>query len=346
MDFGHVAFALVLLQRVSSALVHDAGGRPPDSHDARCAERAFDAAPQCRRDCRGTQPEQSALRGRLPHGAALQGTGQYGITLEEANAIVDEGTNIHGLNENALRDVKEAVWESRKADLELEQAQTDLQKQTEENDAALEHLYNQYDELVDSLEDFADGSQHTEQEFEDQKQKIRETRDEIKRLGGETEHLKDYESTAYRFGQCVAEGASRGIEQNKWRYINSVTSMALAGNSAFQSANQIHSPSRVYKAFGKFIGEGAIEGVESMVRPFAKTMANFAAIGTDAIDEVSSDFNKLSASSEFERQMENIFENKSQTRITVNIGEDKIIDKIVEGINDRNFLQNGNVLSY
>jgi len=271
---------------------------------------------------------------------------EYGLTLEEANAIVDEGTNVHGLNESALRDVKEAVWESRKADLELEQAQSDLQEQTRQNDEALEHLYGQYDELVDSLEEFADGSQHTEQEFEDQKQKIKETREEIKRLGGETEHLRDYESTAYHFGQCVAEGAAQGVEQNKWRYVASVQSMAISGNNAFQAANQIHSPSRVFKRFGKFIGEGAIEGVNSMARPFAQTMADFAAIGTDAIDEVSTDFNKLSNTSQLRREVENIITAENKTELTINIGGEKLVDTIIGGINDRNFLQNGNVLSY
>src|SRR5690625_7719339 len=63
-------------------------------------------------------------------------------------------------------------------------------------------------------------------------------------------------------GMDIAEGAETGIYDGTGGAVNVVTDMADDMQDGFKSANDIHSPSRVYQDFGVDIVDGVVVGVD------------------------------------------------------------------------------------
>lgn len=63
-------------------------------------------------------------------------------------------------------------------------------------------------------------------------------------------------------GANIAAGVAKGINQNTYRVTNAMTSLAAAGNKAFNTRLQIKSPSRVMMESGENVAKGAEKGVK------------------------------------------------------------------------------------
>jgi len=99
-------------------------------------------------------------------------------------------------------------------------------------------------------------------------------------------------------GMDIAEGAETGIYDGTGGAVSAVTDMADDMQDGFKSANDIHSPSRVYQDFGVDIVDGLVAGVDNssnkavtvlnklvkdMLVQFKNIGANFNKIGRDAM---------------------------------------------------------------
>ncbi|MDR1673863.1 MAG: tape measure protein [Oscillospiraceae bacterium] len=84
--------------------------------------------------------------------------------------------------------------------------------------------------------------------------------------------------------QCAA-GAAQGIRNGIPAYAAACRDMAIAGNSAFNSANEIKSPSRLYERSAKFNILGAVAGVVKNSGFYANSLKEMAIEGNCAFRE-------------------------------------------------------------
>lgn len=75
-------------------------------------------------------------------------------------------------------------------------------------------------------------------------------------------------------GQYAVSGLIDGLLAKKQELIQTAQAMADVVKSTFQSALDIHSPSRVFKGFGININEGLIEGIQQSTSNLKRAMNN------------------------------------------------------------------------
>ena len=164
------------------------------------------------------------------------------------------------------------------------------------------------------------------------------------------ETAKDMTSAATSAGQNFSNGISTGIRNNQWRVSNAAKDSAVAAKNAFNSALQIHSPSRVMMKSGGWFTEGIALGISDMVgdvKASATEVAN--AANTSFSSQISSFQDELDASTakvaaNHETNLSSVIEANSQAHVVVKIGEETLVDRIVRGINEASFLGNGSVI--
>ena len=83
-------------------------------------------------------------------------------------------------------------------------------------------------------------------------------------------------------GVDIASGAAKGINDNAWRFIDSIVDMASSGIDWFEEIFDINSPSRVMRKEGPNIVGGAAGGIDDNVAMFERSMENLASAGYDA----------------------------------------------------------------
>ena len=153
-------------------------------------------------------------------------------------------------------------------------------------------------------------------------------------------------------GDNFANGVARGIIRNKWVVENAARELANAGNNAYKNALQIHSPSRVMMKSGSFFAEGVELGISEGISGVEKTATKMADIAIGAFDGIGSkielpDVSKLAKSnlSEISSNVEFDVEKNEMIGIQVNLGEETLIDKIIDGINSSSYMRNRAVLN-
>ena len=164
------------------------------------------------------------------------------------------------------------------------------------------------------------------------------------------ETAKDMTNAATSAGQNFSNGISTGIRNNQWRVSNAAKDSAVAAKNAFNSALQIHSPSRVMMKSGGWFTEGIALGISDMVgdvKASATEVAN--AANTSFSSQISSFQDELDASTakvaaNHETNLSSVIEANSQAHVVVKIGEETLVDRIVRGINEASFLGNGSVI--
>jgi len=105
----------------------------------------------------------------------------------------------------------------------------------------------------------------------------------------------------------------------------------------------ISSPSKVFKSFGKYIDEGFVLGIESGMSDVNNAMAKLtdgfevADIGANinaAVADPALDYESLESS------------NDQPIYLTVNVGDEKLVDQVVRGINELSALKNRAVIDF
>lgn len=97
-----------------------------------------------------------------------------------------------------------------------------------------------------------------------------------------SDRMAELETSAESSGANIANGLQSGFDRNAWRFI---TSVGIAANNAidrFNSAFDIHSPSRVMQRSAGMVVDGAVIGVDDSAGRFAKAMERLAVSGDDA----------------------------------------------------------------
>jgi tape measure domain-containing protein len=171
-------------------------------------------------------------------------------------------------------------------------------------------------------------------------------------------------------GGAFDQGVARGILNNMYVVERAARELANAGKVAYDKALAIHSPSRVMMKSGEYFAEGIEEGIKDEEPALAKVVENvgtamaeafnkapkFADLGTA---DLSTEFDKMTAKAQATVDLQSETTNNAidslaaaitrlaeqDNHITVKIGEETLIDKVVDGINSQTFMRNRNVLN-
>ena len=165
-------------------------------------------------------------------------------------------------------------------------------------------------------------------------------------------------------GKSFNDGLADGIYSNSWKVSNAAKNSALSAKNAFNSTLQIKSPSRVMKKSGGFFVAGIATGIADSIDEAEKEVTYMANELTGAVDDVFSNYEmadiapRLDIGSDISndietrlkrdnmrREMQEKDEEDEPIALTVKIGEETILDRIIDGINDRSFMQNAGVIS-
>ncbi len=152
-------------------------------------------------------------------------------------------------------------------------------------------------------------------------------------------------------GQDFGEGVKSGIQSKNNAVYNAGYQQGLQGKKGFDAALKIHSPSREMMKQAGFFSEGIAIGIldnAEMVSNAAKEVAAAANTSfSDFLDpvgiDVASKFADLNG--DIETSLSDVIEANAQTHIVVKVGEDTLVDKIVESINASSFLSNRGVIN-
>lgn len=152
-------------------------------------------------------------------------------------------------------------------------------------------------------------------------------------------------------GQNFGNGVTSGIQSKNSAVYNAGYQQGLQGKKGFDAALRIHSPSREMMKQAGFFSEGIAIGIldnADMVENAAREVAAAANTSfSDFLDpvgvDVASKFADLNG--DIETSLSDVIEANAQTHIVVKVGEDTLVDKVVEGINASSFLSNRGVIN-
>jgi len=175
---------------------------------------------------------------------------------------------------------------------------------------------------------------------------------------------KSVEPQFEQSGKSFDSGLASGINQNSWQVSNAAKNSALAAKNAFNSTLQIKSPSRVMKKSGGFFVAGIATGIAESIHEAEAEVAYMANRITGTVDnifsgyqvadiapnlnvgaDISNDIETRLKRDDMRREMQEKDEDGDPIALTVKIGEDTILDKIVNGINEKSFMKNMGVIS-
>lgn len=165
-------------------------------------------------------------------------------------------------------------------------------------------------------------------------------------------------------GRSFSGGIATGINQNAWQVSNAAKNSALAAKNTFNSTLQIKSPSRVMKKSGGFFVAGIASGITESIHTAESKVAYMARKITGTVDdifsgyqvadiapnlnvgaEISNDIETRLKRDNMRREMQEKDDEDEPIALTVKIGEDTILDRIVNGINEKSFMNNMGVIS-
>ena len=152
-------------------------------------------------------------------------------------------------------------------------------------------------------------------------------------------------------GKFFGDGTVSGINSKNSAVYNAGYQQGLQGKSGFNAALRIKSPSRVMMQSGGYFSEGVALGIlgnTDMVADAASQVAqtantSFADMLNPITDEYASTLKD--AGLQVKNSLSDTIEANSQTHVTVKVGEDTLIDKVIDGINQASFLQNRGVIN-
>lgn len=172
-------------------------------------------------------------------------------------------------------------------------------------------------------------------------------------------------------GNNFDNGVARGILRNKWVVENAARELANAGKVSYNKALQIHSPSRVMAKAGGFFAEGVSKGIASETGNLEQSARNLGVAMVSAFDrapkfaelgtaDISDEFSKMTAKAQATVDVQNSTTNNAidslataitrlanqDNHVTVKIGEDTIIEKVIDGINGRTSLTGRNAIIF
>ena len=299
---------------------------------------------------------------------------KYNKTADELIQMHREGRLSELAQGEALDDLRLAVIDVEQANYKVTAAQQKYTDEQGEAQSQANQLKEGYDTLGQELLDLASDSGFVDNEFDTQAAKLQEIQEEIKKTGKNVGEMRNWYQEALAAGMKLGDGLDDGITckvpdaqragrdigqgiitgsdskiQEAW---NSGYRLGSASISGARAGADSHSPSKAARKIGVSIGDGFVLGMEDSESPVeraAKTLAEtaieaFAPLSDLAI-ELPDPSNVLLNSMDSVNALGEFSKDDELVHVTVNVGEDTLINKVVSGINDLSALSNRAVVN-
>lgn len=160
-----------------------------------------------------------------------------------------------------------------------------------------------------------------------------------------------YYDSMFSAGENFQKGVVKGITDNQWRVNNAAFNSGIEAKNAFDRAQNSHSPSREMMKSGKNFDAGVVAGVKAGTKNVAKSATDLAKTAMEAfngygLDErLSADLSGgLSLPNKVSGQLE-LDEKQVPVHVTVNVGEERMVDRIIQCINEASHIKNRSVVN-
>lgn len=275
---------------------------------------------------------------------------KYNLSAEELIKLHRENKLSTLASGDALDELTLAIIGVEKANYQVESAT----KAFDDEQGELQSQANQAKEALDEegkeLVKLGETGQKGSKRWLELTESIKKHREQIALTGKEVGNITNWEAEAERAAKNVVQGAANGVRNNAWRYIGEIRNMAKQGEIEFNRYNVIKSPSRLFRKLGGYIAEGAALGVESEYGTYENSLRGLAQVGQEAFEgyEVNTDITSDMKNSLSEANLASNIDldyDKTPIHLTVNVGEDNLLNKIIDGVNDASYLMNKNVIN-
>lgn len=173
------------------------------------------------------------------------------------------------------------------------------------------------------------------------------------------DQLKNLSPKVFEGAKTSGENFGRGVQQGIANRNNDIYragwNQADQGMKGFNDRLKIRSPSRVMMKQAGFFSAGIVNGLKATTSMVRQASSNLAGSMTDAFNEsslgnvIAPDFAKefdrniSSVSGSIGGEIRSVIE-ANAPHVTVNIGSETLVDRIVEGINERSMMKNMSVI--
>ena len=182
--------------------------------------------------------------------------------------------------------------------------------------------------------------------------------------------LTELYNSAVQSGYEIPAGLAVGVRNGQGGALNALGQLAANVLNRFKSQLGIQSPSRAFAEAGKWIDLGLAKGVEDNASTAITTAQDLGTAMVDAFNtapkfrdlgslDIADQFSDLTAQAQGTLTLQNETTNgaidqlamainnlaNQGQQITVKIGEETLIDKVVDGINNANMMRNQSVLN-
>ncbi|MBR3056132.1 hypothetical protein IKG64_02325 [Candidatus Saccharibacteria bacterium] len=295
---------------------------------------------------------------------------KYNVTADELIRMHREGRLSELAQGEALDDLKLAVIDVEQANYKVNEAQEKYTTAQGEAQSQANQLKEEYDRLGQELLDLVSEQGFVNDEFDTQSEKLKNIQEEIKKTGKNVGEMRNWSEEARQAGMKIGDGLSDGLTckvpdaQRAGRdtgqgYINGLNSQNQAawnagygigssGISGIRAGAVVKSPSKAAREIGGYVGEGLVLGLEDEMTPVERAAELLAETAIDALTpltDLSVDFPIANGKTDAMDMLENSNNDNDPVHVTVNVGEDTLIDKVVTGINDLSYISNRAVVN-
>lgn len=297
----------------------------------------------------------------------------YGKTEDELIRLHKENKLATlGLSDDALRELQKAIIKVENAQINLEQAeQNHIQTEFAQQEMA-SAAWSDYNELGRKLVEIAKEQGLTSDAYKEAEGKLFEAKAAAEKYGEANMSIIDWtrmakkavedmgnqvnstanqlQGASYNVGSNLGQGLINGANSKSGAAWNAGYGLGQSMVNGLKKGTDSHSPSKAAREIGVFVGAGLIMGMEDEEAPVERAAKSLGETITEALNPLSN-FSValpkigLDSLSEGADLSDINSEDEEPVHVTVKVGEDTLIDRIVSGINDLSYLSNQAVIN-
>lgn len=303
--------------------------------------------------------------------------------VQKYNKTEDELIQLHkenklstlGLSDDALRSLQKAIINVENSQIKL----TKAQEKKIETDVAEQQMisaaWGDYNKIGKELVEVAKSQGLASDAYKETEAKLQKAREAAQKYGEANMSIIDYtkmakkavedmgnqvnstantlQNQSWNVGSNLGQGLINGINSKSSGAWNAGYGIGQSAVSGMKRGADEHSPSKLARQVGAFLGEGLILGMQDEETPVERAAESLASAVLDAFEPLSDlsvslpemNGNLVKIAGSDAAAIGELDESERLTQVIVKIGEDTLIDKVVNGINDLGFLTNRAVIT-
>lgn len=313
----------------------------------------------------------------------LKATENLDEYVKKYNKTEDELIQLHkenklstlGLSDDALRALQKAIINVENSQIKLTKAQekkieTDITEQE-----MVSAAWSEYNKVGKELVEVAKSQGLASDAYKETEQKLYKAKEAAQKYGEANMCIRDYVKEAKRavedlgnqvnstantlqtqswgVGSNLGQGLINGINSKNSGAWNAGYGIGQSAVSGMRRGADEHSPSKLARKVGAFLGEGLILGMQDEETSVERAAESLAGAVLDAFEPLSDlavnlpDMNDslIKVAGNDIDAVGDLEEGNTLTQVVVKIGEETLVDKIVAGINEMGFLSNRAVIT-